>query len=66
MIDGEILWKQLGSTMSPDTFHLWNIFQSKIAKERNRVDELERESTELRIRMSDRLENLEKRLNGTK
>jgi len=29
-IDDQTLWEKLGSTMNPDTFHLWNIFQAKL------------------------------------
>jgi hypothetical protein len=62
-IDDQTLWKKLGTTMNPDTFHLWNIFQSKIAKandklqkQNTRIDRIEKENTEL----LDRLTKLEK------
>jgi hypothetical protein len=58
-IDDQTLWEKLGTTMNPDTFHLWNMFQNKVTKERDRVDKLEKS-------LFERLEDLEKRLNGTK
>jgi predicted nuclease with TOPRIM domain len=41
------LWETLGSAMNPDTFHLWNIFQSKISIEHDRIDTLEKEKESL-------------------
>lgn len=46
-IDDQTLWEKLGSTMNPDTFHLWNIFQAKLSKANSRFDKLERALNEL-------------------
>jgi hypothetical protein len=61
-IDNQNLWETLGSTMNSDTFHLWNIFQSKISKQNDRFDMLAKEKESL----LERLVQLEKRLDNMK
>jgi hypothetical protein len=46
-IDDQTLWEKLGTIMNPDTFHLWNIFQTKLSKANSRIDRLEKTLTEL-------------------
>jgi hypothetical protein len=63
-IDDQSLWEKLGTTMNPDTFHMWNIFQNKLAKANSeansRFDKLEKESFEKDKLASSHIEKLEK------
>jgi hypothetical protein len=70
------IWAKIESVGNPDTLNLWNTLQGKIAKQRDLVEELEKDNTdrkrkreedenkytELEKSYLERIENLEKKL----
>jgi hypothetical protein len=69
-IDDQSIWEKLGTTINPDTFHLWNIFQNKLGKANARFDKMEKETIEKSRKMSEQMSEwqdmIEKKLKNIK